>query len=325
MKILIAEDSQTQAVDLRRRLEAMGHEVIVAQDGLRAWNLLLSRPKPLVISDWMMHEMHGLELCRKIRTELQSPYIYVILLTAKSHRHERLQGLNAGADDFLAKPIDSRELETALKSAQRIILAQEELRTRALQLQRRNEQLALLAVTDRATGLRHQQGFDEALQTAALRAHEDRLPLSLIRLELDQIDGILSTLEPVRFQELLAGVAGLLRKVSRDCDTAARIGSHGSALILPGLTGQSALRVADDFSGLIKAQPPARIPVKASIGVASLDPDMQPATPAHLLAHCDVAVKMAQEKAGDRVVAFELAGAQSRTSWTDHSPVNPGR
>ena len=111
MRILIAEDSRTQAVDLCRRLQAMGHEVVVCGDGLQAWNLLRTKPEPLLISDWMMPEMNGVDLCRKIRSELSTPYVYIILLTAKAHRHERLQGLKAGADDFLAKPIDSCELE----------------------------------------------------------------------------------------------------------------------------------------------------------------------------------------------------------------------
>ena len=131
MRILIAEDSQTQAVELRRRLEAMGHDVVVTADGLQAWNQLRDRPERLVISDWMMPVMSGLELCRKIRAEIKSTYIYVILLTAKTHRHERLQGLSAGADDFLAKPIDHCELDIALKTAQRIIAAQEALVARA--------------------------------------------------------------------------------------------------------------------------------------------------------------------------------------------------
>ena len=163
MRILIAEDSQTQAVDLRRRLEAMGHEVVVTGDGLQAWKQLQARPERLVITDWMMPEMNGLELCRKIRAELTSRYVYIILLTAKSHRHERLQGLNAGADDFLAKPIDSVELEIALKAAQRIISAQEALQARARELEQAKAELARVASHDELTGLLNDRGFEEAL------------------------------------------------------------------------------------------------------------------------------------------------------------------
>lgn len=162
MRILIAEDSQTQAVDLRRRLEALGYEVVVTYNGLEAWKHLRARPETLVITDWMMPEMNGLDLCRKIRGESGPPYVYLILLTAKNHRHERLQGLNAGADDFLAKPIDSCELEIALKTARRIIAAHEALQSRARELERANHVLARLATLDELTGLKNRRGFHEA-------------------------------------------------------------------------------------------------------------------------------------------------------------------
>src|SRR5262245_52328427 len=214
MRILIAEDSQTQAVDLRRRLVAMGHEVVVTYDGAQAWNHLQSKPEPLLISDWIMPEMNGLDLCRKIRSEIKSAYIYVILLTAKTHRHERLQGLSAGADDFLSKPIDCCELEIALKTAQRIIAAQEALQSRAKELEKANEQLSRLAAHDELTGLNNQRGFQEALATCFRQALEDRLPLSLIRLELDNLDQVLVALEPGAWEEFLIKLANLLREES---------------------------------------------------------------------------------------------------------------
>ena len=144
MRILIAEDSRTQAVDLRRKLESLGHEVTVAYDGRQAWNLLQSRPVPVAILDWLMPEMNGVDLCRTIRSEKALPYVYLILLTSKAHRHERLQGLSAGADDFLSKPLDTFELEVSLKTAQRIIAAQEALAARIRELEQANEQLTRL-------------------------------------------------------------------------------------------------------------------------------------------------------------------------------------
>ena len=117
MRVLIAEDSLTQAVDLRRRLESLGHEVTVANNGRQAWELLQSKPVPVAILDWLMPQMNGVDLCRKIRSEKTLPYVYLILLTSKDHRHERLQGLRSGADEFLSKPIDTNELEVSLKTA----------------------------------------------------------------------------------------------------------------------------------------------------------------------------------------------------------------
>ena len=96
MRILIAEDSRTQAVDLRRKLESLGHEVIMAYDGKQAWNLLQSKPGPVAIVDWIMPEINGIDLCRAVRGDKDLSTVYLILLTSKAHRHERLQGLSGG-------------------------------------------------------------------------------------------------------------------------------------------------------------------------------------------------------------------------------------
>jgi len=294
MRILIAEDSQTQAVDLRRRLEAMGHEVVVTADGLQAWNQLRERPERLVILDWMMPVMNGLDLCRKIRAEIKSTYIYVILLTAKTHRHERLQGLSAGADDFLAKPIDHCELDIALKTAQRIIAAQEALVARARELERANQDLVRLAEHDELTGLLNQRGPPPP----------PPLPLSLIRFELDHPKRLSEVLSLMALQDLHVKVANLLRGESRDCDISARVGEHGFALILPGLTSDWALPVADNLRGSLAELVGAECRVTASFGVATMSPE---GSSAQLLKACESAVELARTDGGDRVVHLEIA------------------
>ena len=304
MRILIAEDSQTQAVDLRRRLEAMGHEVVVTADGLQAWNQLRNRPERLVILDWMMPIMNGLDLCRKIRAEIKSTYIYVILLTAKTHRHERLQGLSAGADDFLAKPIDHCELDIALKTAQRIIAAQEALVARARELERANQDLVRLAEHDELTGLLNQRGFQESLATALRQAKDDHLPLSLIRFELDHPERLSERLSLLALQDLHVKVANLLRGESRDCDIPARLSQHGFALILPGLTSDWALPVADNLRGSLAELVGAGCRVTASFGVATLSRE---GSSAQLLKACESAVELARTEGGDRVVHLEVA------------------
>jgi len=304
MRILIAEDSQTQAVDLRRRLEAMGHEVVVTADGLQAWNHLRDKPERLVILDWMMPQMNGLDLCRKIRSEIKSTYTYVILLTAKTHRHERLQGLSAGADDFLSKPIDHCELDIALRTAQRIIAAQEALMARARELERANQDLVRLAEHDELTGLLNQRGFQESLATAALQAREDHLPLSLIRFELDHPRRLTEMLSLMALQDLHIKVANLLRCESRECDISARVGEHGFALILPGLTSDWALPVADNIRGSLAELVGAGCRVTASFGVATMSFE---GPPAQLLKASESAVELARIDGGDRVVHLEVA------------------
>ncbi len=103
MKILIAEDQPTAALFLRRNLEKMGHEVAIAPDGETAWQMIRHGEASVLISDWMMPNLDGLELCQRLRTTGCDRYIYIILLTSLDRREDRLQGLRAGADDFLTR------------------------------------------------------------------------------------------------------------------------------------------------------------------------------------------------------------------------------
>src|SRR3954451_3131712 len=145
MKILIAEDNRTAALFLRKTLERMGHEIAVAADGIEAWESVQTTPVPLLISDWVMPRMNGLELCRRVRSRVDGVYTYVILLTSKDLRGDRLEGLRAGADDFLTKPPDPEELAVRLEVAGRILGVHAE-------LARQNAKLVELASVDELTG-----------------------------------------------------------------------------------------------------------------------------------------------------------------------------
>ncbi|HZT42396.1 MAG TPA: diguanylate cyclase [Chthonomonadaceae bacterium] len=142
MKVLIAEDDRVSAMVLRKTLERLGHEVTVAADGKQAWECLKRTYMPLVITDWMMPDIDGLELCRRVRSLSRQPYTYVMLLTARDQRADRLEGLGAGADDFLIKPLDPDELTARLKTAERILDMQAELRGLHEDLEQQNRQLA---------------------------------------------------------------------------------------------------------------------------------------------------------------------------------------
>src|SRR5579871_233073 len=142
MKILIAEDDRVSALVLQLTLERLGHEVTVAASGKEAWDHLEREYAPLVITDWMMPDMDGLELCGRVRALWGRPYTYVMLLTAKGQRADRLEGLGAGADDFLTKPLDADELAARLRTAERILCMQAELRNLQQDLEQQNRQLA---------------------------------------------------------------------------------------------------------------------------------------------------------------------------------------
>ncbi len=313
MRILIAEDSRVQAVDLRRRLESLGHQVTVTCDGRQAWDVLQTRAEPVAILDWLMPEMDGVDLCRTIRSEKTLPYVYLILLTSKDHRHERLQGLKAGADQFLSKPVDTFELEVCLETAGRIIAVQQALEARIQELEQANKQLSRLVLQDELTGLANVRGFQEALTRALRDAIDDHLPLSLIRLELDHPHQVFSEKEPANQAEILMAMGNLLHEASRDCDVPARVSPYGFAVILPGLSTDSALAVADCLRIAVIARASTMLPITASLAVVVATTDDRPSTTEQLLEAAERAIGQARAEGGNRLVVVEPSLGGART------------
>jgi PAS domain S-box-containing protein len=121
VKILIAEDNAVSRLALKKIIEKWGHEVIAAQDGQEAWKLMQENDFRLVVIDWMMPKMDGLTLCQKIRAQSQDGYIYFIFVTAMDEKGDVIKGLEAGADDYLTKPINHEELRVRIRTGQRIL------------------------------------------------------------------------------------------------------------------------------------------------------------------------------------------------------------
>src|SRR5215510_6979432 len=121
MKVLIAEDEAMSRRLLQTYLERWGHEVVAAQNGAEAWNLFAAGEFSIVISDWIMPEMDGVELIRRIRACQRPAYVYSILVTSKSQKEDLVEGMEAGADDFVTKPFDRDELRVRLRAGQRIL------------------------------------------------------------------------------------------------------------------------------------------------------------------------------------------------------------
>lgn len=126
MKILIAEDDTVSRFVLQVKLEKSGHTVIPAVDGREGWQLYQSDVPDVIITDWMMPNIDGLELTRMIRADKRPAYAYIIILTALGGKGSFLEGMQAGADDFMTKPFDADSLDARLKVAERMLLLQEE-------------------------------------------------------------------------------------------------------------------------------------------------------------------------------------------------------
>lgn len=128
MKILMADDDSVSRTVLRATLRALGHQVLEAADGSEAWSILEEQEVPLVISDWLMPKVDGLELCRRIRRRRHSKYVYVIILTAAGGKDAYLEGMKAGADDFITKPFDGDQLAARIRVAERVLNLQSQIK-----------------------------------------------------------------------------------------------------------------------------------------------------------------------------------------------------
>ena len=121
MKILIAEDDSASRLVLTAALKRLGHETVVVENGRDALNAIRTQNIRMVISDWMMPYMDGVELCRMVREQQTESYVYVILLTALGGKANYLHGMSAGADDFVTKPFDMEELAARIRVGERIL------------------------------------------------------------------------------------------------------------------------------------------------------------------------------------------------------------
>ncbi len=155
MRILIAEDDPTSRDVLRINLETWGYDVVVCKDGAQAFQILQKPDAPqLAILDWMMPELSGVDICRRVRLQQKNHPTYILLLTAKNQRSDLIEGLNAGADDYIVKPFDRQELRARLNVGIRVVKLQNQLV--------QAEQMRVLA------------------QTAGAAAHEINQPLTVL-------------------------------------------------------------------------------------------------------------------------------------------------
>jgi sigma-B regulation protein RsbU (phosphoserine phosphatase) len=142
MRILVVDDDPNVLRIISAMLRRWGYETIVARDGLEAWNILQRGQVRLVISDWMMPGLSGPELCRQVRTAELANYVYFILLTGRGDRSSLVEGMDAGADDFMVKPVYREELRVRVRAGERILRLEEELEDRNHRLNQINRTLS---------------------------------------------------------------------------------------------------------------------------------------------------------------------------------------
>ncbi|TNF26559.1 MAG: diguanylate cyclase [Deltaproteobacteria bacterium] len=232
MKILVAEDDDVSRFMTVKAVQALGYECIAAADGEAAWQLYLREGADTVISDWMMPGMDGVELCKRIRRMDDRAYTYFIILTALSEREYRLEGMRAGADDYLAKPLDRDELHLRLIAAQRVTTLHRKLQVQARELERLNREFFESGRVDALTGIANRLRMQEDLRAIAARVERYGDGFSLVLFDIDHFKLYNDTLGHVAGDEVLRAVARALAGACRSGDTVYRYGGEEFLAIL---------------------------------------------------------------------------------------------
>lgn len=271
MKILIVDDDPALRRILQAQLLRAGHDVVEAADGQAAWDILQEDPIRLVITDWMMPVMDGPELVRRIREAIGSQlfpnYVYIILLTAKVGKNDVVAGLEAGADDYLTKPFDPRELRARVTIGERIISLESSLSDA-------RRQMEILAMQDGVTGLLNRRAIHQHAEAELSRTQRHHAPVSLVLLDIDHFKSVNDRFGHLVGDQALRMVADVLVEKKRPYDWAGRWGGEEFLLVLPRTTLAEAHRVADRVRLSVAATyltfaDEQKLNVEVSLGVTS--------------------------------------------------------
>src|SRR3954471_21126369 len=186
MRAVIADDDPVTMAILSRALQRWEIDVMPAADGARAWDLLTAAPLPdLAIIDWMMPGIDGIELCQRIRKDPALATMYVLLLTGRGSRADLVAGLDAGADDYMVKPIDTEELRARVQVGIRVATLQGRFADRVSDLQAASEHLARLASTDVLTDVYTRRWWFDLAAAEFSRCRRYGRRMSLLVMDLD--------------------------------------------------------------------------------------------------------------------------------------------
>jgi diguanylate cyclase (GGDEF)-like protein len=305
VSILLVEDSVIDRHEIARNLDEWGLDFRVVGNGVEAWELLQKPDAPgLVLLDWMLPGIDGIDLCRRIRTlGADGRYFYIVMLTAKDRKQDLLTAMAAGADDYLAKPVDPSELKARVLVGKRILELQQSLR--------------FAATHDFLTGLLNRAEILAGLKRELARSQRTGQPVAIILADIDHFKQINDSLGHAAGDEALQQLALRLKSDLRPYDLAGRYGGEEFLLILPTCQLAPATHRAEQLR-LSASKCPVlttfgSIPITLSMGVTVSNSDSE-LTVEELLQQADHALYSAKRRGRNCVQTFSPSAQASAGS-----------
>jgi diguanylate cyclase (GGDEF)-like protein len=315
MRVLVVEDEPVSRKLIAFHLTKDGHQVDTAANGREGLKLALERRPHLLVTDWVMPEMDGIDLVRALRRTEEGRYMQVILLTGREEEARVIEAFDAGADEYLTKPLNPRILMARVRSAQRVLALREQIERDAKQ---RNSQLAELAVlnrrlhmaslTDPLTDLPNRRHAMQRLEQELAHSQRDGTPLSVIMIDIDKFKTVNDQHGHDTGDAVLRAVARSLRGAIRATELVCRVGGEEFVVICPRATAAKAVLIAERMRLACEANViqhgDFNRAVTLSLGVAELD-RARPSVD-RMLKAADERAYQAKQAGRNRVVSTDL-------------------
>ena len=312
-EVLVVDDSPVARKLVEHALDKDRYVLLSAKTGAEALELFAEHKPGIVITDWLMPDLSGLQLCERIRTEFGSRFTYIIILTGVSEKSKVVKGLQAGADDYVTKPFNAEELSARVDAGRRIVQLHREIEAKNLMLQQ-------LALTDSLTNLPNRRAIEEWGKRQLTGALRHKFPFWIVMVDVDQFKTVNDTFGHDAGDTVLRSFAEIIQRNSRQCDICGRIGGDEFMLVMT-FTDQAGVRVAVER---LRAQLEAQkfsfqerdVRVTASIGIAGIRSG-QECDFGRLMVQADVALYSAKRLGRNRAeMAAPNAGAPSDAGRT---------
>ena len=303
VSVLVCEHSQVQLRILSEAVRAAGYEVHTATTAVEALGLLRLMPIDIFLTGIEVGETSGLEACWLLKSNPETETVYTIVVTASGQEKRLEESLDAGADDFIRKPVNMTELRARLRAATRLVRMQQQFRR--------------MAETDALTGAANRRAFMQYLESQADLARRGGQPLSVIMVDLDHFKRINDTYGHGCGDRVLTGTVKVVQACLRERDMLGRLGGEEFAVVLPGAEGDAAIRAAERIRTAISGQvftddEGEPIPVTASLGLAFAGDEDAMETAESLLQMADEALYEAKGAGRNRVMIAPPRAGQPR-------------